>query len=230
MSLNGRARGLLHLKRVKEQVSSYRDRGSPQRLYQQPVVPLRALLSCQAAVILGDPGAGKTTLLRHLVLLVCRGELFPDRVPIFIKLATVNWKAGALRRHLQETYDEFSDFLESALQDGRAVLFLDGLDEVPRSSHQVLADEVVKLAARSNSIYVSSRAAAYPKGLLPSAFQVFNCVDSLSHCQQRRISASNGLAMCPCWALNFERQLVTGGLVARFATNPLMISPRRDAF
>lgn len=102
--------------------------------------PLEPLLAeMPALVILGDPGAGKSTLLKHHALDLANDPLAP--LPILIPL---NQYAQALEREPQplrrflpayfasrrQNLEELAPLFDHAIGNGRAVILLDGLDEV----------------------------------------------------------------------------------------------------
>ena len=89
-------------------------------------------------VILGDPGAGKTTLLRHLAAELARET--PSRwVPVFESLPRLmrepQWLLDRFERQMRragQPSDGLAAVLDRAGQEGRLLVLLDGLDEVPR--------------------------------------------------------------------------------------------------
>lgn len=116
------------------------DTGRQQAADRQRRVPLDALLAASPAVVLlGDPGAGKSTLLKHLALSAIRHDLAP--LPILIPLSAY---AEALRHEPQplrtflaayqagrrESLGNLRPLFEHAIERGRALVLLDGLDEV----------------------------------------------------------------------------------------------------
>ncbi|MCP4680204.1 MAG: NACHT domain-containing protein [Deltaproteobacteria bacterium] len=118
-----------------------------------------------SVVILGDPGSGKTTLLHVLALVYAKGPQATqktfgvpvtesDRLPIFVPLAAYD----DLRRHnpglalvdfLALYYDRrrglpgLAPLFRRALESGRALILLDGLDEVlDVSTRGMIAEQV----------------------------------------------------------------------------------------
>ena len=98
-----------------------------------------ALREKKRVVVLGDPGSGKSTLLKHLALRLAKDPEAP--LPILLPL---NAFARALSHHpvnlqayLAEYFKEraqvvaaLGPLFEAALAEGKAVILLDGLDEV----------------------------------------------------------------------------------------------------
>jgi HEAT repeat protein len=199
-----------------------RDRGSSQPWFRQPEVSIGDLLSSGCAVILGEPGAGKTTLLRHILSRTCRGELFRGSVPIFVRAAALNDRPGCLRHYLAETYEHVSPVLEKALREGRVVLFLDGLDEASRAAQSRIIDELNRLLASCNKIFVSCRTVSYPRGQLPGAFRLFECI-GFNRSQRNRFLL-RWFNDDPARASELEHYIDSNVGMTKFGQNPLMLS------
>ncbi|MBM0275489.1 HEAT repeat domain-containing protein [Micromonospora tarensis] len=199
-----------------------RDQGSPQRQHRQPEVPLGEVLAQPAAVVLGEPGVGKTTLIRHLLIRTCRGELFPGRVPVFIKLAALGREPGAVRAYLRGVHPQAADIIERETDRGQAVYFLDGLDEMPRADQQAVAAEVVRLAAQRNHVFVTCRTASFPSGILPTAFRVFECV-GFNRSQRRRF-LQHWFEDDPTLGHDLSLQVEARPAISGFGRSPLLLS------
>ena len=127
-----------------------------ERLAHIALAPEQALSMYRRCVFVGDPGAGKTTLLKYLTLQSIDHQLkgLPD-LPIYIELPAF---ARSGHRDLlefasadwEERYgfpqEEALDYMREKLQDGDALLLLDGLDETgvettkepsEKASHQI---------------------------------------------------------------------------------------------
>ncbi len=140
------------------------------------VAPVRveeALRDQTRLVIIGDPGSGKSTLLKHLALRLAAEDNAP--LPILVPL---NAYADALSKGdanlqqylpvyfagLAKGMDNLGPLFDEAIQQGRAVIMLDGLDEVQRHRSNLVqkveafAHEAIQ---RGNKIVVTSRVVGY---------------------------------------------------------------------
>lgn len=152
----------------------------------QRVTIEQMLLDTPRAVILGEPGAGKTTLLKYLAVICAEGRAEAELglaadgggspLPVFIPLrefaaecATRNGDYCLLdylythaREHLMLNLPR--NFFEEALDSGRCLVCLDGLDEVwTADRRKAITDAVRALASRyrDNHYLVTSRIVGY---------------------------------------------------------------------
>ncbi len=133
---------------------------------------LEAVVANRRLALLGDPGGGKTTFVHHLAHCLAAGqtERLPswpqnegDALPIVIILRDLAaalpdpLPAQAQPQHLwafitarlQAQNLEFAaKLLRQALEQGRAVLFLDGLDEVPTRGQRAFVRDAVTVFVR----------------------------------------------------------------------------------
>src|SRR5262249_43363326 len=146
-------------------------------------VELRNVLrEARRLVILGDPGAGKTTLLKYIAVICAehRGtELGLDPgerpLPIFVPLREFAGRAAKGNGYTMVDFiNEFAQrhlllnpprhFFATALERGRCVVCLDGLDEVWVAEHRIkVRDAVNALVQRfpGNRFIVTSRFVSY---------------------------------------------------------------------
>ena len=131
-------------------------------------------------IILGDPGAGKTTFLKYLALQLAMGQADPldlgARLPVLVPLsAYANALAEGdvpLDRFIADYYRDrgvdlpLGPMLDEALNQGGALLLLDGLDEVrDRGQRHLVVERVVDFFTfhrrAGNKFILTSRIVGY---------------------------------------------------------------------
>lgn len=125
----------------------------------EPLPVLDLLQKHDGVVLLGDPGAGKTTFLKVLAVALASGQGetlgLGDKLPILLPLAAYANALAAgdvpLDRFISRYYEEdrgirvpLGDLLSQALDEGRALLLLDGLDEIRDTGRRHLVVDRVR--------------------------------------------------------------------------------------
>lgn len=119
------------------------------KVRQKRVPGIDAVTANSKLMLLGKPGAGKTTFLKHIAIQCNQGKFQAERIPIFIALKTFAEQALDAEDFsiLDYIHEEFvsSDSADLSvtkklLSEGKGLILLDGLDEVPEKD----CDEVVK--------------------------------------------------------------------------------------
>lgn len=124
---------------------------------QEKRVPAQDVAQTRANLfILGKPGAGKTTFLKFLAVEACHSN--HSRTPIFISLKEWSDTSLSLTSFLERSFTslgfpESQDagiFLEALLSSGKALVLLDGLDEINEwnSKRAVAISEIANFAKR----------------------------------------------------------------------------------
>lgn len=154
---------------------------------------LDLLREVDGLIVLGDPGAGKTTFLKYLALRLAKGEGpqlgLGHRLPILLPLAAY---ANVLQRgevrlddFITHYFDEIgldlpiAAMLSKALHTGRALILLDGLDEVRDVNlRNTVVERVVDFYAfhrrAGNKFILTSRVVGY-RAVRPVAEGLIEC-------------------------------------------------------
>jgi GTPase SAR1 family protein len=125
----------------------------------------------QFLMVLGAPGAGKSTFLRRIGLesLKKNKSTFKHQcIPILIELKSADKNAISLIKLIINCFDDSGfpaseDFIKKALDQGRLLILLDGLDEVPALNRRKVVNEVINFVRtyQKNRYIFSCRTAAY---------------------------------------------------------------------
>ncbi|MBV6394091.1 MAG: Hercynine oxygenase [Anaerolineales bacterium] len=158
-----------------------------------PIPLLDVLRSYSGVIVLGDPGAGKTTFVKYLAVRLARGEGnqigLDDYLPILLPLAAYANALGSRDVRLDDFIAEYfssigSDLpvgamLGEALKAGRALILLDGLDEVrDLNLRNTVVERVVDFYTfhrhQGNKFILTSRVVGY-RAVRPSAEDLAEC-------------------------------------------------------
>ena len=137
----------------------------------------------QYLMVLGGPGAGKSTFLRKIGLEALKGKKEPgfkhECIPVFLELKQFNTDEIDLRKSIAQEFQHFGfppseEFATKALEQGRLLVLLDGLDEVPKKHLNAAMEAIQNFVSRydNNRFIASCRIAAYR-----SSFQGFTDIE-----------------------------------------------------
>ncbi|MBD2054798.1 NACHT domain-containing NTPase [Oculatella sp. FACHB-28] len=125
---------------------------------EQRVDGLEAVQQQKQLMILGRPGAGKTTFLKRLAILCNQGTFLAGQVPMFVTLKefaeTIN--QPALLNFIAHYFAPKlpMDEVDRLLYQGRALVLLDGLDEVPEKDHDRILRDIREFTERYEASYI----------------------------------------------------------------------------
>ncbi|MBH8576778.1 NACHT domain-containing NTPase [Nostocaceae cyanobacterium CENA369] len=152
------------------------DRFGLSRITEKRVPGLEAVEKYPKLMILGKPGAGKTTFLKYLAMQCIGGEFQSKRVPIFVTLknfAEAANKPGLLEYLIEDTIKnisnkppfvetEFIYYIQDVITHGKALILLDGLDEVREEDNSRILKEIGDFSEhfRKNHFVITCRIAA----------------------------------------------------------------------
>lgn len=212
------------------------DRLGLSTVVEERVPALDAVKTYKKLIILGKPGAGKTTFLKHLAIQCNEGLFEPDRLPIFVTLkdfAEAEGKPNLLEyiscnlNHylstnpaiVQETL--IDDFCQVFLA-GKALILLDGLDEVRSEDHQRIIKEIRSFSEqfRHNQFLMTCRIAAWDY-----VFEKFTEVEVADFDdEQIAIFASKWFKLHAIPPKRFLRELEQHPPIKQLATSPLLLT------
>ena len=125
----------------------------------------------QYLMVLGQPGAGKSTFLRKIGLEALKGKkggYQQNCIPVFIELKSFTSTAIDIEKVIVEEFQicrlpYSEEFVANALEQGKLLILLDGLDEVPTVNTNEVISQIQDFVDRhdKNRFIVSCRTAAY---------------------------------------------------------------------
>jgi formylglycine-generating enzyme required for sulfatase activity len=192
----------------------------------EPEPLLDILRDKDGVIILGDPGAGKTTFLKFLALKLARGQ-GPDlgldgRLPILLPLAAYANELAVKNIRLDEFIAGYFDdlgcdfplgpMLGEALANGKALLLLDGLDEVKDLSlRNTVVERVTDFYSahrrKGNKFVLTSRVVGYRA--------VRSVADGLVECTLVDFDDDEIAEFISHWTSAIEKQALGDTAVAR---------------
>ena len=118
---------------------------------QKRVTGLEAVEELQKLVVLGKPGAGKTTFMKYLAMSCLAGKFHGELVPIFVTLKVYAETKGAptLQEYIFAELQQRKvsrEAIERLLEEGRALILLDGLDEVRQEDDRRVKRDIDKFS------------------------------------------------------------------------------------
>lgn len=122
-------------------------------------------------MILGQPGAGKSTFLRKIGLEALKGksgQIQGEFIPVLLELKQFTTDKVDIYDILQQEFVSCQlplakEFTNQLLQQGKLLLLLDGLDEVPNINFELVIDKIQDFVKqyKQNKFVISCRTAAY---------------------------------------------------------------------
>ena len=198
------------------------------RITESRVAGLTAAKKYSKLIVLGKPGSGKTTFLKYLALQCSNGQFQVNKVSIFI---TVKDFAEAVHsptllvyitQLVQACGIELSEITE-ILKHGRALILLDGLDEIREEDSQRVLQQIYEFASQFelNQFVITCRIAAQE-----CHFDNFTEVEiSDFNLQQIGNFASNWFSVVdPVKSERFMHKLQENESIQELANNPLLLT------
>ncbi|GBO55300.1 hypothetical protein APA_3350 [Pseudanabaena sp. lw0831] len=200
------------------------DRWGLSGIQQRRVEGIEAVRNHSKLMILGKPGAGKTTFLKFLAMSCINGKAFADLVPIFVTLkdfADRDNRPSLLHFSMGE-FCQWDVEIEPILKSGKALVLLDGLDEVRAEYDDRVLREIREFTERYNQsqILVTCRIAA--KQYIFEQFTEVEVADFNE--QQIATFTKNWFRKKDIKAEDFLAELEKNNRVQELATSPLLLT------
>lgn len=114
---------------------------------QERVTGFEAVEEFQKLVVLGKPGAGKTTFMKYLAMSCLAGRFHGELVPIFVTLKAYAEERGqpSLENYILTEFAKrkvSQDVAKRLLDEGKALILLDGLDEVKKEDDRRVKQDI----------------------------------------------------------------------------------------
>ncbi|MEW5856740.1 MAG: NACHT domain-containing protein, partial [Cyanobacteriota bacterium] len=143
------------------------DRFGLSRVTQKRVPGLEVVNRHSKLMVLGKPGAGKTTFLKYLAIQCISGEFQANQLPVFITLkdfAETHDQPDLLKyiNYLFGNFGVLDTQIVEILQQGRALILLDGLDEVREKDSKQVLEQIKNFSYQypNNPFVITCRIAA----------------------------------------------------------------------
>ncbi|MBD1938227.1 NACHT domain-containing protein [Microcoleus sp. FACHB-68] len=196
---------------------------------EERVPGLEAVKKYTKLMILGKPGAGKTTFMKYVAMQCIAGNFQADRVPIFVTLkdfADSTNKSGLLEYICQQLSNgaetQNSASMQKVIAHGRALILLDGLDEVREDESNCVLKEIRNLSDKNsdNHFVMTCRIAAQEY-----IFNKFTDVEVADFDNEQMATFANK------WfkgkvvkAETFLKRIQDNQRIRELATNPLLLT------
>lgn len=152
---------------------NYRHNGSPRLTNEKSARENGITIANQYThlMILGQPGAGKSTFLRKIGLEALKGksgQIQREIIPVLLELKQFTTNEVNIYNIIEQEFISCQlplakEFTNQLLRQGKLLLLLDGLDEVPNKNFELVIDKIQKFVKeyKQNKFVISCRTAAY---------------------------------------------------------------------
>ncbi|HLP87069.1 MAG TPA: NACHT domain-containing NTPase [Nostocaceae cyanobacterium] len=206
------------------------------KITEEKIPALEAVEKYSKLMILGKPGAGKTTFLKYLAMQCIEGKVQADHVPFFVTLkdfAEAENKPGLLKYIGDDTFknlphnnriskENLSNYINELINHGKALILLDGLDEVREEDNKRVLKEIRDFSEQylNNHFITTCRIAAKEY-----TFEKFTEVEIADFDnKQIRTFAKNWFKDKPVKPETFINRIQENGRIRELATSPLLLT------
>ena len=200
------------------------------QIHHERVPGLEAVERYNQLLILGKPGAGKTTFMKRLATLCNQGKFQAHRVPVFVTLKEFAEAPGqpSLQAYIATQWQAckvtVAETLAKVLDQGRALILLDGLDEVQETEHNRILREIENFTNhyRTCQFVMTCRIAAREY-----TFNHFTEVEVADFNQEQIAEFATkwfAAKQDPEKGKNFIKRLEDNEPIQELATNPLLLT------
>jgi predicted NACHT family NTPase len=193
-------------------------------IQQKRVGGIEAVRKHNKLMILGKPGAGKTTFLKFLAVASINKDVFANLLPIFVTLKDFADQDNrpSLLQLLIEEFRKWEVEIEPILKSGKALILLDGLDEVRAEYDDRVLREIREFARNysQNQIVLTCRIAS--KQYLFEQFTEVEVADFDE--KQIVVFAKNWFRYKQIKVEDFLKDLEKNCRVQELATSPLLLT------
>ncbi len=195
------------------------------RVTEEKIEGKEAVTKYNQLFILGKPGAGKTTFLKHLAIQCSQGEFQGDLVPFFVTLkdfAETEAKSDLLSFLNNYIKSDNAHNLQQILNHHKALILLDGLDEVLEADSKRVIKEIETLSNKypGNQYVLTCRIAAKEY-----TFEKFTEVEIADFdWQQITTFAHNWFKHKPVKPETFLTRLEKDEPIKELVSNPLLLT------
>ncbi|NMF56697.1 NACHT domain-containing protein [Pseudanabaena yagii] len=195
---------------------------------QKRVTSFDAVNKLQKLIVLGKPGAGKTTFMKYLAMSCLNGKFHGELVPIFVTLKVYAETRGepSLQEYIFSELQQRKvtrDSVERLLENGKALILLDGLDEVKKEDDQRVKQDIDKFSRDwlNNRFVITCRIAARDY-----QFEKFTDVEIADFDKQQILTFVNKWFQkkSPSKAARLLKNLKENKSVKELAKNPLLLT------
>jgi len=198
-------------------------------IFEQRVPGLEAVKQYSKLMVLGKPGSGKTTFLKHIAIKCSSGKFQAEQVPIFITLRDFAQaeQQPSLLKYITEQFADYgvadTTIVEQLLSQGRAIVLLDGLDEVLETDGERVLLQIRNFSEQFhlNHFVITCRIAAQEH-----TFEQFTEVEIADFDFEHIASFVTKwfLDKDPLQGDNFIKKLKHNRPIREIATNPLLLT------